>query len=75
MNGMGDGLVGGIAGGFDMMPDLDEVSVFGTGQSIGNDFEGILYDLKRDRRGRNIPMDQDMFLQKLRDFVLSGWKT
>ncbi|RKX38169.1 MAG: hypothetical protein DRP64_16120, partial [Verrucomicrobia bacterium] len=48
ISGMSDGLAGGL-GGFDMMPDFDEVSVFGGGQSIGNDFEGTLYDLKRDR--------------------------
>jgi hypothetical protein len=74
MSGMGGGLGGGLAG-FDMMPDFGEVSVFGGGQSIGNDFEGTLYDFKRDRKGRDIPMDGDMFRQKVRDFALSGWKT
>ena len=73
MSGMGESLGGGI-GGFDVMPDFEDVSVFGSGQSIGNDFEGTLYNLKRDRQGRNIPMNGDMFRQKLRDFVLSGWK-
>ena len=55
MSGMGDGLAGGI-GGFDIMPNLEEISVFGGGQSIGNDFEGTFYDLKRDRRGGSIAM-------------------
>ncbi len=73
MSGGMDGLTGDFEG-FDMMPDLDEISVFGGGQTIGNDFEGTLYDLKRDRNGRDIPMDDDTFRQKLRDFVLSGWK-
>ena len=72
MSGMGDGL-GDMVGGFDMMPDFETVSVFGSGQSIGNDFEGYLYDLKRDRANRNIPMDGDTFRQKLRDFVIRGW--
>jgi len=73
MSGMSDGLAGGL-GGFDMMPDFDEVSVFGGGQSIGNDFEGTLYDLKRDRNGRNIPMGEDQFRMELRKFVRSGWE-
>ena len=74
MSGMGTGLAGGL-GGFDMMPDFNEVSVFGTGQSIGNDFEGYLYDFKRNRQGRGVPMGDDMFRTELRKFVLSGWKT
>jgi len=73
ISGMSDGLAGGL-GGFDMMPDFDEVSVFGGGQSIGNDFEGTLYDLKRDRNGRDIPMDDDTFRMELRKYVLSGWE-
>ena len=72
ISGMSDGLVGGL-GGFDMLPDFGEVSVFGGGQSIGNDFEGTLYDLKRDRQGRNTPMGEDQFREELRKYVLSGW--
>ena len=74
MSGMGEGLDSGLLGGFDMMPDLGEVSVFGGGQSIGNDFEGYLYDLKRNRQGRGVIMGDDMFRSELRKFVLSGWK-
>jgi len=73
MSGLGENL-GGDLGGFDMMPDLDDVSVFGSGQSIGNDFVGTFYDLKRDRSGRNIPMDPDMQLEVVRKFIASGWK-
>ena len=51
MSGMGEGFGGGV-GGFDMMPDLDTVTIFGSSQSIGNDFEGVIYDFKRDRNGR-----------------------
>ena len=74
MSGIGDGLVGGVGGGFDMMPDLDEVSVFGSGQTIGNDFVGTFYDLKRNRRGGTTPMGTESFRAKLRKFVLEGWK-
>ena len=73
MSGMETGLGGGM-GGFDLMPDLGDISVFGSGQSIGNDFEGVLYDLKRDRQGRNIAMGEEQFKQVLRDFIKEGWK-
>ena len=51
MSGMTAGLAGGI-GGFDVMPDLSEPTLFGSSQSIGNDFVGTFYDIKRDRRGK-----------------------
>ena len=74
MSGMSEGLVGGL-GGFDIMPDLGEESLFGSGQSIGNDFEGTFYDLKRDRRGRPIPSSPEKYLQDVKEFVRSGWKS
>ncbi|MEN8255355.1 MAG: hypothetical protein ABFR33_07790 [Verrucomicrobiota bacterium] len=74
MSGMGEGLSGGI-GGFDMMPDFDDVTVFGGGQSIGNDFIGTFYDFKRDRQGRDRAMDTGTFQQKVAKFVRGGWKT
>ncbi|MDF7822451.1 hypothetical protein P4B35_00380 [Pontiellaceae bacterium B12227] len=73
MSGMGDSLAGGI-GGFDISPDLEEVSVFGGGQTIGNDFEGTIYHLKYDRRGGLIPMDQVQFMLVLREYARSGFK-
>jgi hypothetical protein len=73
MGGLGDGLGEGLGGGFDMMPELDEISVFGGTQSIGNDFEGVVYSLLRDRKGGLIPMDRDQFRDILRKYVLSGW--
>jgi hypothetical protein len=73
MSGMTDGLAGGI-GGFEIIPDIAEMSVFGGGQTIGNDFEGTFYDLKRDRRGRDVPMEGEQFLLLLRDFATSGWR-
>ena len=72
MSGMGEGLTGGL-GGFDMIPDFGEVSVFGSGQSIGNDFEGTFYDFTRDRNGRKNVMDTGKFITELRRFVKSGW--
>ena len=52
MSGMTDGLVGGI-GGFEIMPNLDQVTLFGGGQTIGNDFVGTFIDFKRNRQGKH----------------------
>ena len=48
----GSGLSGGI-GGFDLMPDLSEMSFFGGSKSIstGNDFVGTFYSFRYDRSG------------------------
>jgi len=82
MSGMGgEGLGEGI-GGFDMMPDLGDISIFGSGQSIGNDFVGTFYDFKRDRSGRHlsgfIPWDRSSgqaYWGLVHKFLRSGWKT
>ena len=73
MSGMGDGLAGGVGGGFDLVPDLSGISVFGSGQSIGNDFEGRCYFLKYDRKGGNAVMDSDKFMFLLRKFCTKNW--
>jgi hypothetical protein len=74
MSGIG-GELGGPIGGFDIMPDFGEVSVFGSGQSIGNDFLGTFYDFKRDRQGRGIPMEKEYFVNEVARLVRSGWDT
>jgi len=72
MAGMANGLSGGI-GGFDIMPELGKASMFGNGQSIGNDFEGTFYNFNYDRNGRRIPMDSETFFQAVHRFISSGW--
>lgn len=74
MSGMTEGLVGGI-GGFEIMPDLDEITMFGGGQSIGNDFVGTFYDFNRNRQGKPTLMDPDKHRQLLKEFVRKGWRT
>ena len=78
MSGMTAGLGDGI-GGFEMMPDLDTVTIFGSGQSIGNDFEGVIYDFKRTRSGKkpSVAMSPDeyfKFKEHVEKFIKSGWK-
>ena len=74
MSGVGESLVGGI-GGFDIMPDFSEDSLFGGEQSIGSDFEGTFYDLRRGRNGRSVVMDPAKFVEEMRRFVQNGWDT
>ena len=80
MSSMGDALGGGVGGGFDMIPDLDTVTIFGSSQSIGNDFEGVIYDFKRDRNGKKpsvamAPNDHWKFKEYVAKFIKSGWKS
>ncbi|RKX44958.1 MAG: hypothetical protein DRP64_05545 [Verrucomicrobia bacterium] len=74
MSGMSDGLAGGV-GGFDLMPDLGDVTLFGSGQSIGSDFEGVYYDSKLDRQGRTIVKDTwgDPWRAVLHKFLQRDW--
>jgi hypothetical protein len=74
MTGMSAGLGGGV-GGFEIMPELDEISLFGTKMSTGSDFVGTLYDFKRTRRGSPTGIDIDNFLVEVGKFTRSGWKT
>ena len=74
LSGVADGLNAGL-GGFDLMPDLNEMTLFGGGQTIGNDFVGTFYDFKRDRTGRPIPMDPTQFSEELRRFVRDGFRS
>ncbi|MEE9368047.1 MAG: SHD1 domain-containing protein [Pontiella sp.] len=73
MSGMSDGLVGGI-GGFEIVPDIGEITVFGAGQTIGNDFVGTFYDFKRNRSGTPRIMSDAQFVDAMVKFNSSGWK-
>jgi len=75
MSSMGGGLSEGL-GGFEMTIDFGEDTIFGSKRSIGNDFEGIFYDLKRDRRGASLgTTTPDKLIQDVRKFVSKGWDT
>ncbi|QBG46460.1 hypothetical protein EGM51_03265 [Verrucomicrobia bacterium S94] len=73
LSGIGENLSGDI-GGFEIMPDLESLSVLGSSQSIGSDLEGTYYDLKLDRQGRFISNDKETFRANMIDFVRKGWK-
>ncbi len=76
MSGMTEGLGSGI-GGFELMPDPADMSLFGGKNSIaiGNDFEGTFYSLEMNRRGGFEGIGVDDMNRVIERFVESGWNT
>lgn len=74
MSGGGDGFLD-VGSDFDMMAGIDEITVFGSGQSIGCDFVGTFYDFKRDRTGRPNGIDPETFTDRVAEFIRTGWRT
>lgn len=77
MSGLGTGFAGGgLTDGFDIMPDMKAVSMFGGTTSIGNDLEGTLYDLKRFRNGRTSGIYETEGLQNVVEkFLRNNWRS
>jgi hypothetical protein len=75
IGGVGDGLMDGTGFGDDIidMPDFTGVSLFGSENSVGNDFVGHLYQLSHNRSGGAASMDEDGFRVLLREYVMKGW--
>lgn len=69
---MGEGFEGGMSA-FDLMPDTDNMTMLGSGQSIGNDFEGVYYDLKFTRNGTYAPISVDEWRGLYYSFIKSDW--
>ena len=67
--------MGGFDGGFDLLPDISEMSAFGSTKSIsvGNDFEGTFYSIAYDRSGEEQDCDDPKWLGVVHDFLESGW--
>ena len=84
MGSMGTGLDEGI-GGFQMVADLSQMSLMGTGRSVGNDFEGTYYYLMLKRNGTPYPgMSNEegandpyhgLMSQVVSEFLHKGWDT
>ena len=79
ISGTGGGL--GNVGSFQMVADLQQMSLFGGEHSVGNDLVGTFYDIKRDRNGGEIKeMDprttsSDAFDRVLGKFLANNWST
>ena len=84
MGGMGGGLDEGI-GGFQMVADLSQMTLMGSGRSVGNDFEGTYYYFMQNRSGAEIPEmnpfrgaatpPSGLFFRVLKEFLEKGWDT
>ncbi len=79
--GTGEGLLGGgdgLGGEFMDLPEIGEMSIFGTPESSGNDLVGTFYDLKRRNNGNWTAAGNDPHSNTicpiLRTFLDSGWK-
>jgi hypothetical protein len=74
VSGLSAGLGGGL-GGFEMMPDPEELTLFGgkISTSVGNDLVGTFYSSQYDRRGRETGMSNLSYLRRMRKFIDNGW--
>lgn len=74
VSGLSSGLGSGL-GGFEMMPDPEEMTLFGgkSSASVGNDFVGTFYTLELDRRGRKTGISDMQYCQELRKFLQNNW--
>jgi hypothetical protein len=74
ISGIGGNLVGRI-GGFEMMPDVSQMSLLGNKDAIfaGNEFEGTFYSLSLDRTGRRNSVTMGTYAGIMKDFFDSGW--
>ena len=70
----GSGLSGGV-GGFEMMPDPSEMTLFGgrSSMAIGNDFEGTFYSLQYDRQGKLTGMSDMIYMKEISRFLENNW--
>ena len=75
MGGLGDGLSGDLPG-MDLAPDFDgNLSAYGSVFTAGDDLQGVFYDFKRDRSGRNKPMNPDQLMEIVHQYLKSGWNS
>lgn len=74
MPSMTEGLGGGV-GGFELMPDVADMGLFGAKSSIamGNDFVGTFYSLEMTRSGEFEAIGVDKTQALIRRFMDSGW--
>jgi hypothetical protein len=75
LGGMGSGLGGDGLGGFSLEDGVSETTIFGSGLTIGNDFVGTFYDLKRDMSGNVRERGSDETKDIVSKFTRSGFKS
>jgi len=72
--GFGDGLGGGL-GGYELMPDVSSIGMFGGTKSVavGNDFEGTFYSLEFNRRGEKVTATDEDLDNAVDRFMEADW--
>jgi len=76
--GTGEGLMGGLGAGGEFMdiPDIEEVTMFGGGQTTGTDLEVTFYSFAKKANGTPNPnMRHKEYFNILREFVADRWDT
>ncbi len=76
MGGLGDGLGGAGVGGFDIMADMEKMTLMGGQASVGNDLIGTYYYFQqlRDGSDSNVRGNRNAeFQNRLREFFQRGW--
>ncbi len=73
--GTGEGLMGGIGFGQEFMdiPEISTVTLMGSTESVGTDFVGVYYDMKRWSNGNVTGFDKLSFMSAVRKFIDSDW--
>jgi hypothetical protein len=80
LEGVGDGLLGGSGfGEFMDLPEVEQITVLGSENSIGSDLVGTFYDFKRNSAGKFTGLSEDdrffrpIFLGEANEFIRSGF--
>ncbi len=76
MGGIGDGLGGTGVGGFDIMAEMDQMTLMGGAASVGNDLIGTYYYFQqlRDGSDSNLRGNRNAeFLNVMKEFFRSDW--
>ncbi len=75
VSGIAGGGVGSGLSGFDLVPDVSDLSLFGGEKStaVGNDFEGTFYVLNWGRTGEDKGFDHVAAMNKVTEFIKNDW--
>jgi len=75
LEGTGQGMGTGLGGGFELVPDVSELGLYGaaTSFSSGNDFVGTLYSFNYSRSLKYRAMDRTLFWPEIKKFLENDW--
>ncbi len=73
MGGVGDGIGGTGVGGFEIMEQMEEMTLLGNKVSVGNDLIGTFYHFLRQRDGSDNSMSRGAIQEVMREFLMNDW--